>query len=344
MWRSVTQHHPYIGYTFIPGIKARVNLPNENAGYLIKVNQSGFRCEHEFTPEKSEGTVRALLFGDSFTAGDGVANKQRYGDQLERQIPGLEVYNFGLPGTGTDQHYLAYQEFARGIEHDLLILGVTVENIGRVAARFRPYINEQGDTVIYAKPYYVLQENGLELRNVPVAKEPLTRSEISDNDSNHIDGGLPFGNLRKLARTLGLRDLAQKVTHFQPVPDYRRPDNPKWLIMRAILEDWIRKSPAPVILMPIPLFPFVEGTSDPTQYQARFRELAAATGCTLHDPLPDLQKYSPAERRGFRFERDVHLTPAGHAALTASLAPAVKDGLDQGRSRPDSDRELTIHG
>jgi lysophospholipase L1-like esterase len=324
MWRSVTQHHPTIGYTFVPGIKARVTLPTENLGYLIKVNEQGFRCDHDFVSEKPPGKFRALLFGDSFTAGDGVSNSQRYGDQLERKVPNLEVYNFGLPGTGTDQHYLAYQEYAAKIEHDLLILGVMVENIGRVASRFRPYVNEEGETVIYAKPYYVLEESGLALKNVPVAKEPLTKSELDEDAARHIDSGLPFAGLRRFARTLGLRDLAQKVTHFQPVPDYRTPDNPKWQVMRAILEVWIKSSPVPVILMPIPLFPFVEGTSDPSAYQARFREAAEAARCLLHDPLPDFQKYSAAERRAFRFERDVHLTAAGHAALADSLMPVIE--------------------
>jgi hypothetical protein len=322
-WRSVTQHHPAVGYTFIPGIKARVSLPNEEAAYLIRANGQGFRCDHEFVSEKSEGRPRALLFGDSFTAGDGVSNGKRYGDLLEQLIGGLEVYNFGLPGTGTDQQYLAYQAFAASVEHDLLILAVTVENIGRVASRFRPYINEHGETVVYAKPYYVLEGGRLVLNNVPVSKEPVPKSEMGAEESKHVDRGLPFAGLRRVARHLGLRDLAQKVTHFQPVPDYRTPDNPKWLVMRAILEAWIRRSRAPVVLMPVPLFPFVEGSSDPTHYQARFREVADATGCALHDPLPDLQKYSPEERRAFRFERDVHLTPTGHAALAASLAPVV---------------------
>lgn len=322
-WRSVTQHHPSIGYTFIPGIKARVSLPNEEAAYLVRANSQGFRCDHEFTHAKSEGKRRALLFGDSFTAGDGVSNGKRYGDLLEQTIHGLEVYNFGLPGTGTDQQYLAYQEFAPDIEHDLLILAVTVENIGRVASRFRPYVDERGETVVYAKPYYVLEDGRLVLKNVPVAKEPVSKSELGAEESKHTDWGLPFAGLRKVARQLGLRDLAQKVTHFQPVPDYRTPDNPKWLLMRAILEEWIHASRAPVILMPVPLFPFVEGSSDPTHYQTRFRELAEAVSCTLHDPLPDFQKYSAAERRAFRFDRDVHLTPAGHTALAASLAPVV---------------------
>ncbi len=339
MWRSVTQHHPRIGYTFIPGIKARVTLPQEGTAYLIQVNGQGFRCNHEFIANRQSGRVRALLFGDSFTAGDGVANQHRYGDRLEQLIPDLEVYNFGLPGTGTDQQYLAYQEFARDLQHDVLILGVTVENISRVGARFRPYLNERGETVIYAKPYFVLAENGLELRNVPVAKEPLSKSEMGAA-ADHVDWGLPYANLRKLARTLRIRDLAQKVTHFQPVPDYRPADNPKWLLMRAILEKWISESPAPVVVMPIPLFPFVEGTSDPGFYQTRFRELATATGCVLHDPLSDLQSYSAAERRGFRFEKDVHLTPAGHAALAASLAPVVEQ-LVQNSSQQAA---LTVNG
>jgi carbamoyltransferase len=323
-WRSVTQHHPSIGYTFIPGVKARVHLPNEEAAYLVRANAEGFRCDHEFVAEKREGTRRALLFGDSFTAGDGVSNGKRYGDLLEQLIEGLEVYNFGLPGTGTDQQYLAYQEYGARVEHDLLILAVTVENIGRVASRFRPYVDERGETVLYAKPYYVLERGRLALKNVPVSKEPIPKSELGEEESKHTDWGLPFAGLRRVARQLGLRDLAQKVTHFQPVPDYRTPDNPKWLVMRAILEEWIEKSRAPVILMPVPLFPFVEGSSDPTHYQTRFRELAEATACALHDPLPDLQSYPQPERRAFRFDRDVHLTPAGHAALAKSLAPVVE--------------------
>lgn len=337
MWRSVTRHHPTIGYTFIPGVKARVSLPNEDAAYLVRVNAQGFRCEHDFLPARAEGKSRALLFGDSFTAGDGVSNRQRYGDHLEELIPGLEVYNFGLPGTGTDQQYLAYQEYAAGLEHDLLILAVTVENIGRVASRFRPYTNERGETVVYAKPYYVLEGGRLALKNVPVAKEPVREEVLGADDARHVDRGLPFAGLRKVARQLGLRDLAQKVTHFQPVPDYRTPDNPKWLLMRAILEEWIAASRAPVLLVPVPLFPFVEGSSDPAHYQARFRELAEAAACTLHDPLPDLRSHTPEERRAFRFERDVHLTPAGHAALAASLAPVVERIMSGGQISSGAD-------
>jgi lysophospholipase L1-like esterase len=44
----------------------------------------------------------------------------------------------------------------------------------------------------------------------------------------------------------------------------------------------------------------------------------------LHDPLIDLLKYTPEQRRKFRFERDIHLTQEGHEAIAASVAPVIK--------------------
>jgi carbamoyltransferase len=38
----------------------------------------------------------------------------------------------------------------------------------------------------------------------------------------------------------------------------------------------------------------------------------------------DLLKYTPEQRRKFRFERDIHLTPEGHEAIAASVAPVIK--------------------
>src|SRR3972149_6968280 len=101
LWRQTLEYHPVIGFRFIPGIKARIDSPE--GGYLIQVNDSGFRCTHNFEKNKKPGVRRILLFGDSFTAGDGVSNDKRYGDILEKEIPDLEVFNFGLPATGTDQ-------------------------------------------------------------------------------------------------------------------------------------------------------------------------------------------------------------------------------------------------
>lgn len=172
MQRSLFEYHPVLGYRFIPGLKTRV--AHEGGGYLVQVNGSGFRCRHEVTREKPPGTRRILLFGDSHTAGDGMSNGKRFGDILETLLPGTEVLNFGLPGTGTDQQYLAYREFAAGVDHDLLLLIVQIENIQRVAARYRYYNDEQGRRVLYAKPYYELRDGQLSLHHVPPAPAPST--------------------------------------------------------------------------------------------------------------------------------------------------------------------------
>jgi carbamoyltransferase len=322
MARQIFEYHPLIGYRFIPGIKARI--PHGTGGYLIRTNNLGFRCDHDVLAQKPQGVRRVLLFGDSFTAGDRVSNGKRYSDLLEQRIPDLQVDNFGLPGTGTDQHYLAYDAYARKLEHDLLVISVLVENIRRVAARYRPYLNDRGETVLYAKPYYELEGGELVLRNVPVPRDPLRDDELDAEELARVDRGGRFEKLRGVIKQLGLREMVQRATQYQPVPAYNRADDPDWLVMRAILERWIRGHPRPVIVMPIPLYQHVEGTSDPSAYQARFAELQAATGCTLHDPLPDLQSHSPEERRGFRFGEDPHPTPAGHAALADSLARAIE--------------------
>ncbi len=325
MSRQLLEFHPRIGYRFIPGVKARV--PHETGGYFVRANAQGFRSDHDFDVNKPSGMRRVLLFGDSFTAGDGVSNGKRYGDVLESQVSDLQVYNFGLPGTGTDQQYLAYKEFATEIRHDLLVIGVLVENIRRVVAHYRVYKDDQGGLQYYAKPYYELVDGELTLFQSPPAREPLSEEQMQAQGGDSVDRGGRFPGLRKLVNKSGLREVVQKVTRYQPVPEYDQRDHPAWLLMAAILTRWIREHSGPVMLMPLPLYHFIEGASSPAGYQARFRELAAATGCLMHDPLPDLSACSAAERRGFRFEKDVHLTAAGHAAIAQSLAPAVERAL-----------------
>jgi hypothetical protein len=319
--RQLLEYHPVVGYRFIPHLRARV--PHEGGGYLVRANGAGFRSNREFVPGKAPGVRRVLLFGDSFSAGDGVSNEKRWGDLLETLVPALEVYNYALPGTGTDQQYLVFRELARGIEHDVLLLAVLVENIRRVAARYRVYVDDRGQEVCYAKPYFERVDGALELHHVPPRKEPVPRAELPAEQAPFVDRGGRFPALRRIVGAMGLREVAQSLTGYQPLPDYDRPDAPAWLLLRAILEQWILGQSKPVLLMAVPLHHYVERTADPTAYQARFRELAEATGATLHDPLPDLWQYPAAQRRRFRFERDVHPTPEGHAALAASIAPVL---------------------
>jgi hypothetical protein len=93
--RSIFQYHPVFGFHFVPGIRARI--PHEAGGYLVTANSAGFRSDREFVTEKGPAVFRVLLFGDSYTAGDGVSNGQRYSDLVEALVPGTEIYNYALP-------------------------------------------------------------------------------------------------------------------------------------------------------------------------------------------------------------------------------------------------------
>ena len=199
---QIFQYHPIIGYLFIPDLKIR--LEHEGGGYLIRTNNVGFRCEHDFHNKKQTDKFRILLFGDSFTAGDAVSNKKRFGDVLETLFPNVEVYNFGLPGTGTDQHYLVYKEIAKNFEHDLVIIAAQVENIRRVAAHHRLSQTAEGENVLLAKPYFELNQTGdLELKNIPVPKEPLKPEDLPEEERNFVDQGGRMLWLRQIVNKMG---------------------------------------------------------------------------------------------------------------------------------------------
>lgn len=326
MWRQTLEYHPIIGYRFIPGIKARIASPE--GGYLIQVNDSGFRCAHNFDKLKKPGIRRILLFGDSFTAGDGVSNDKRYGDLLEKGIPNVEVYNFGLPATGTDQQYLAYKEYASGIDHDLLIIAVFLENIRRVVSHYRNFKNEKGEISCYGKPYFELINGRLALKNVPPPKQPFDMSILASDEKNKIYHPNAHPTIVKLAGKFGIKNLIQKYFRYQPSPEYNSPQNPAWIILSAILGEWIRNHSKPVLLMAIPQDQYIRGLANASHYQARFREFASKSRCAFYDPLPDLMKYSMVERENFRLQ-DYHYSASGHSALAASLTPIIKTFLDK---------------
>lgn len=322
------RYDPDVGFTFLPNLQARI--PHEAGGYLVRVNALGFRDDRTPGLARDEPRRRVLIFGDSFTAGDGVSNGKRFSDELARIVPGTDFYNFGLPGTGTDQQFIAFNKFARDLACDLVIVAVLVENIRRITAQFRPAQSGDGRIRFVPKPYYELHNGRLVRFHDPVPEESVDADELSQSLADAVvDQGGRFPTLRKLVKSLGLKEVVQRLTGYQPVPDYDSSTSPAWLLMRALLLAWREASRSPLLVVPLPLYQHVEETADARAYQQRFGELASETGIAVHDVLPDLRSYTMEERRAFRFATDVHLTPAGHQAVARSLAPAVSAQLDK---------------
>lgn len=88
---------------------------------IYAANSLGIR-DKEYGLQKKPGKTRCLLFGDSFTFGEGVADGQRFADIVENKVPNLEIINFGMPGYGIDTELVLYEMVAKQFEHDCVIV------------------------------------------------------------------------------------------------------------------------------------------------------------------------------------------------------------------------------
>ena len=329
MVRQINEYHPVIGHRYIPGIQARI--PHESGGYLVQTNSSGFRCRHEFVKEKPDKTFRVLLFGDSFTAGDGVSNKYRFGDLLEERLSGLQVLNFGLSGTGTDQQYLAFDNYGSDLTYDLLLICPLVQNIKRVSSRYETVLaRENGEVGFIAKPYFELDNDALVLKNTPVAKGILDREELETGDNFLANQGTMERSIRGFVNRYlyPVKNLLQKTVAYDPVSEYSHVNGWEWNLMKKILMLWVRSTNGvPVVICPIPLYHHVEGLSSPVNYQQRFAELSDEPNVQVHDPLYRFLEESQETRRQCRFEVDQHFTQLGHSIMADALMPVIVDSM-----------------
>ena len=207
-----------------------------------------------------------------------------------------------------------------------------VENIRRVASRYRLVKSRaDGKSGYQPKPYFELVDGQLALHHSPVPKDVLEEGELPQENLEYVDVGGP----RKAARTFvntylrPLKSVIQRASRYQPVPEYDRPDNPAWLLMKAILTQWVSESgDHPVLVCPIPMYQHVEQTASAENYQRRFQELGGLDRVAVYDPLPRFWAETPEARRKMRFARDPHLTVYGHQVMADALAPAISSPLD----------------
>lgn len=321
--RSLFEYDPNFGRRFIPNIKARVE--HESGGYLIRTNSSGFRCKNEFSKSKTAGRFRVAIFGDSFTAGSGVSDQYRFGDLLEDWIPDLEVFNFGMDNTGTDQQYLIYHELMSNIECDLIVIAPWVENIRRNLEKARSWSTQDGESLFYAKPYFSIDADGLlNLHNIPVPEDPISEVAIFREERPRSDRLKIF--IRTKLKEINPNALMwlRKFLGKKVLPEYSTERHPAWILMKAILIRWIEESHVPVLIFPIPLEEHCVGSASPIAYQERFKELSDPPLVHVHDPLPDMLSYPFEKRRRFWHKNDRHCAREGHEALARSLEPAIR--------------------
>ena len=339
--RMVIRYHSELGHLFVPGIVAR--LPNKTDGYILRTNEAGFRSNWEF--EQAKGDLPRIVFlGDSFTAGDGVPNEQRFCDLIGDRL-GVETFNYAVAGSGTDQQLLVFEKFARQVEADLIIFCVYVENIERIQLSHRVSVDRTtGRRVLVPKPYFTLADGALKLNHVPVPRErPPVENEtgvgrfaddahasqkrVIDRVRDIYRGNPTLKNIgRKIqTRTPGLWSTMIRTAGVQPYEAYVSPDTPGWKLMQAILGRFLEAAaPTPVLIVPIPEYRYYAFDAEPL-YQKLYDNLAAPRrGVQVADVTTPLRTLERSRQERLLFKNDQHLTPYGHEQMAGLLCEEIE--------------------
>lgn len=323
--RMVIQYHLTIGHLFVPNLNARI--PSPTGGYFVRTNQQGFRSDWDFVPERG-GSPRIAFLGDSFTAGDGVENHQRFTEQVGAAL-GAEVYNFAVSGTGTDQQLLIYEKFASQIEADLIVFCANVVNIDRNLLSHRESVDRTtGNHVLVPKPYFSLEDGSLVLHHNPVPlQRPLadtTEASGKRNALKRIYNHPQMAPVRALYRKSGLRGKIKQAANLQPYPDYADERSQGWQLMQALLQRFIAKAaPTPVMIVPVPSYAFYRDGVEPI-YQPRFESLAG-DGVEVIDITTPMRRLPRHEIEQLTFDHDIHhLSPFGHERFAEMLTHEIK--------------------
>jgi carbamoyltransferase len=343
--RLVLCHDPLIGQRYVPNQRARV--PFEEGGYSVVTNSRGFRSDVEFATARGD-RPRIIFLGDSFTAGFGVDNGDRFAD-LAGDLLGAEVYNAGITGTGTDQQVLAYESYLADIECDLVVLAVMVENIERIKAEAHRTIDPFTGRYMYTqKPSFRIGgDGGLVLGNVPVPWERTNADEggLYHRDETPVDlRSRALARARRLyeherlapaRRLLGGRVAPRflRLAGHQPHPDYLDEASNGWQLMTRIIERLAGAvGDTPLMVIPIPSSYFFRADPLAPIYGERFNGLAdPANGVHVGDITTAIQSLPREQRDLISFRTDAHFSRRGHEMVADIVADqiATLDGFER---------------
>lgn len=150
---SIDTYDPIVGW------KPKASVYNEQLGTMkVTINADGIRGSKRYSKTPSQGVIRIVIVGDSFSFGEGVKDDETYPAYLEKIIPNSEVLNLAVHGYGIDQMTLLLEQIGYMYQPQFVIYAIIGDDIRRAGLSFRDY----------AKPRFELINNNLTLTNVPV--------------------------------------------------------------------------------------------------------------------------------------------------------------------------------
>lgn len=322
------EHDPTIGYHYVPNFHRA--LPRPGGGeYSLVTNSIGIRSEREYQKQKPPGALRIVVLGDSFAAGQYVSNDQRFTEILERRLPQVEVMNFALEGTGTDQQLLIFETLAKDFDPDLVIIFPFLQNIRRNIADARlSYDPETMNPILLAKPRFELMPDGsLDLRNVPVTRERKPADQGGDATKTDIDRSLKHRIKVMLSGwrfVASAKKLIYGLKPWEPFPEYKSAQTTEWKLMEAILRRLHTAAGGkPVVIVPVFYASYVQYRMA-RNYWDRIQSLTATPGIHAIDLLPHFKKLGRDATSCFQEPHDPHYSTRGHLVVADALEIELK--------------------
>jgi hypothetical protein len=138
-------------------IENKVSSYSASKKISIAHNSYGFR-DTEHTSDKP----RIMFIGDSFVYGYDVDANERFTEKLIDKMPDFDILNCGVSGYGTDQTYLLLRKYIDEFKPDTVFL--IFSNNDRANNSTNYYHHD------YYKPYFIIENDQLVLKGVPVPK------------------------------------------------------------------------------------------------------------------------------------------------------------------------------
>ncbi|MEM7012073.1 MAG: hypothetical protein AAF585_11375 [Verrucomicrobiota bacterium] len=318
------RYHPDWGYWFRPELNVRFPQDCERRlpAYRLRTNGVGGPSSHELSSE-SEGKVKALFIGCSFTVGDGVGQHENFVSQLERLRPGIIGHNYALNGSGNCQQLLIHNHFAPLIEPDLFVLSPYTGCVKRTVIRERPtYDPLKNCKVGRPKPFFLLDEKDrLHLGNSPVPKVSEQYSAEAGPAPIHFE--IDSDKAPEIAAAAESKRFHAPPPIEEPkTPSYEiysHPDQLHYRIVKKVLMATILFSKAKrKIIMPLP---HVNNLLHPEEeYRHLYEEVAFETGCEFHDVTPDFAPFREEKFESLFLGGDGHYSKRGHEVVARSLS------------------------
>jgi len=325
--------HAKLGWRYAPNFKSPVH----------QLNSMALRSAREYSPKPPSHTLRIAAFGDSYVYGSEVDNPSAWAALIEADDSHVELLNYGVGGYGVDQAYLRYLLEGADLHPQIVMMGFTTDDIGRVVNRYRRFVD--GHDLVLFKPRYLIDQKGdLTLLDAPVhdrqgyervLANPQEIVRYAEHDywyraSVYENPLYEYSGAVRLVSWLTTRAYRQQ---FDPERLYKgrvvSTTSSAFRLNVALLQRFAQAVQAAgaspiVVMLPDPESVRAARTGSPTRYQPlidhlRNQQIVFLDGAEAFRKLPqrsDDQSW---------FAPEGHYSAAGNRIVASWLGPAIKE-------------------